>query len=473
MTFIEQRIGTAAQWTTKNPVLRLGEVGWETSGKAKLGDGVTPWNSLAYSVQPFDPSLIAGKAPIDSPTFTGDPKAPTPVLSDNDKSVATTEFVKGQGYAVPGDITAAVSAASATDRDRANHTGSPGADWSNGNKKITTLADATALTDAMNLRATQALLTPIKRRIGPLVECVVVGSSNAVANTWPTEFCATWGLTQRNYAIAGTGFTSATNFLSQLQSAAADAAFANNDVGLVVICDASNNIRSWNNTGSTVDVGADASAAFSYARSTFPRARVVCIPVIWPSDPQTNVTGVPGGWQSSGWMLGLPAVVEQIRTAAAVNNVEVVDHSWTWLSGLSGVMNADGSVHPNAAGYTLVAQWLSKHLRGESTRKDTPWANVPYLNATGAPPLRWRRQGWDVYFNGGIQNTVAGSGGLTDVAQFPAGIRTSSGAEFTARPNGSTTAFGLQMYANGTLRIWTALSANSLLYTAGQFTLFG
>lgn len=33
-------------------------------------------------------------APIASPTFTGDPKAPTPITSDNDTSIATTAFVK-------------------------------------------------------------------------------------------------------------------------------------------------------------------------------------------------------------------------------------------------------------------------------------------------------------------------------------------------------------------------------------------
>lgn len=41
---------------------------------------------------------IALKSPIDSPTFTGDPKAPTPATSDNDTSIATTAFVKNQGY---------------------------------------------------------------------------------------------------------------------------------------------------------------------------------------------------------------------------------------------------------------------------------------------------------------------------------------------------------------------------------------
>ena len=36
---------------------------------------------------------ISGKANIASPTFTGDPKAPTPALGDNDTSIATTAFV--------------------------------------------------------------------------------------------------------------------------------------------------------------------------------------------------------------------------------------------------------------------------------------------------------------------------------------------------------------------------------------------
>lgn len=38
-------------------------------------------------------------APVDSPVFTGDPKAPTPATADNDTSIATTAFVKAQGYA--------------------------------------------------------------------------------------------------------------------------------------------------------------------------------------------------------------------------------------------------------------------------------------------------------------------------------------------------------------------------------------
>lgn len=43
------RLDSAADWTAANPVLIAGEPGMETdTGKVKVGDGVTAWNSLGY-----------------------------------------------------------------------------------------------------------------------------------------------------------------------------------------------------------------------------------------------------------------------------------------------------------------------------------------------------------------------------------------------------------------------------------------
>jgi hypothetical protein len=45
------RRDTAANWTSANPTLSSGEVGFETNtGKFKIGDGTTAWTSLAYTV---------------------------------------------------------------------------------------------------------------------------------------------------------------------------------------------------------------------------------------------------------------------------------------------------------------------------------------------------------------------------------------------------------------------------------------
>jgi hypothetical protein len=48
------------------------------------------------------PTDLAAKAPLDSPTFIGDPKAPTPPQGDNDTSIATTAYVQTEaGLLVP------------------------------------------------------------------------------------------------------------------------------------------------------------------------------------------------------------------------------------------------------------------------------------------------------------------------------------------------------------------------------------
>lgn len=47
---MQQRRDTAANWTSANPTLLSGELGFETDTyKYKLGDGTTAWNSLAYA----------------------------------------------------------------------------------------------------------------------------------------------------------------------------------------------------------------------------------------------------------------------------------------------------------------------------------------------------------------------------------------------------------------------------------------
>ena len=48
---IQMRNGTASAWTSANPTLSVGEIGAETdTGRFKVGNGSTAWNSLPYAV---------------------------------------------------------------------------------------------------------------------------------------------------------------------------------------------------------------------------------------------------------------------------------------------------------------------------------------------------------------------------------------------------------------------------------------
>jgi hypothetical protein len=61
VTQIQIRRGTASQWTSANPTLASGEFGYESdTGKAKIGNGSTAWNSLAYQGAGTVTSITAG-----------------------------------------------------------------------------------------------------------------------------------------------------------------------------------------------------------------------------------------------------------------------------------------------------------------------------------------------------------------------------------------------------------------------------
>jgi hypothetical protein len=137
MTHIQQRRDSAGIWASTNPVLYLGELGWETDTLgAKLGNGIQAWNDLDYAIPPSvvtsvngqtgivlltkddiglgsaddtsdmdKPVSIAQQAALDlkadknSPVLTGVPTAPTAVVATNNNQIATTKYVKDQGYA--------------------------------------------------------------------------------------------------------------------------------------------------------------------------------------------------------------------------------------------------------------------------------------------------------------------------------------------------------------------------------------
>ena len=49
MGVLQLKRATAARWLELNPVLAVGEPGFEyTTNKLKIGDGVLPWNELPY-----------------------------------------------------------------------------------------------------------------------------------------------------------------------------------------------------------------------------------------------------------------------------------------------------------------------------------------------------------------------------------------------------------------------------------------
>lgn len=63
----QNRRDTAANWSAQNPLLKAGELGFETTTNFfKIGDGVAHWNDLPYQNQtgPTGPQGVKGVSPV-------------------------------------------------------------------------------------------------------------------------------------------------------------------------------------------------------------------------------------------------------------------------------------------------------------------------------------------------------------------------------------------------------------------------
>jgi len=76
---IQHKRGTASQWTSLNPTLEAGEVGWESdTNRFKIGNGSSDWTTLPYFDQTvlnllensmdFVPTFIQATAPTTTAT---------------------------------------------------------------------------------------------------------------------------------------------------------------------------------------------------------------------------------------------------------------------------------------------------------------------------------------------------------------------------------------------------------------------
>jgi hypothetical protein len=94
-------IDIAATYVGQTSITTLGTIAtgtWNGTGIAVAYGGT---GASTASAARTNLGLVIGTdvAPVNAPTFTGDARAETPATADNDTSIATTAFVKAQGYA--------------------------------------------------------------------------------------------------------------------------------------------------------------------------------------------------------------------------------------------------------------------------------------------------------------------------------------------------------------------------------------
>ena len=181
---MQQRRGTAAQWTAANPILAAGEIGFETdTSKFKMGNGSSTWSALQYFANAAELAAIVDGAPGlldtlnelaasigDDANFVGTVTAHTSATTNvhgiaNTAALATTAAVN---TAI--SISAGASAQDATTKADAAQAAAIAAAATDATAKVTTTATAAATaltthntdtTDVHGIADTAALATKV------------------------------------------------------------------------------------------------------------------------------------------------------------------------------------------------------------------------------------------------------------------------------------------------------------------------
>lgn len=175
-----------------------------------------------------------------------------------------------------------------------------------------------------------------------------VDADSADATKWPTQLRNIIGSEYqvKNYAITGAGFNvSGKTFTDQINNAYSAPAIDNDNVAIIIIGGGRNDVAT------TSQMKGYASSTFSNARTKFPKARIISVPMLWHNAGMDMY----GRQKAAG-----------VAEAAAENGVENVDWAWTWNIGNDSNFSS-GDIHPNANGAKVIATYMAAAIRGTYT----------------------------------------------------------------------------------------------------------
>ena len=286
----------------------------------------------------------------------------------------------------------------------------------------------------------------LKNAATPDVCAVIVGTSNVVEGKWPTLMCKAMGITEKNFAVGGTGMTDgANNFSVQLNRAIADGSFSNNDVKYVIIADCGNDAMAGK------DVYNGIVSLITDARRAFTNARIVVFSAVW-------------AWSNLHALLksknGLANCLSTIQEVCGNYGAEYVGTEF-WCLGYSKYFT-EGEIHLNSTGDTRFATLASNYL--QYGNEPVPVSQNYRIGLSGGAshtdtPLTLRLNGGIVSLSGIISGQSIQTG--ASLGMIPEWAAPRADVNANARGGtGGTEDIPLQIHPNQYLQSWKGWSGN-------------
>lgn len=292
------------------------------------------------------------------------------------------------------------------------------------------------------------------KRVEDIPHAVFIGSSNSTPGTWVEDFASRMGYVAHNYSIGGGSFTGtgAGRFDAQINAAIADTSYAKSLVKYVFVCDLSNDIRA------TSDVKADAEIVFAKIKNAYPVARIIVLPAIWGNTAANNNGNV---------LWSISRRYQELMNASLDFDVEIIKYSWTWLAD-NNVWMKTGEVHPTAAGYARIADFMCMYMRrGGDISYDQGFKFVTAKAGIDPNASYWTagRSGDLVTVQGNFK-VNATQGFDADLGQLDYGLWPMNNVMLSVpKDSDRTTNQAIVIYSNGLIRSFGSLGAAN--YTFG------
>lgn len=284
----------------------------------------------------------------------------------------------------------------------------------------------------------------LKNAATPDVCAVIVGTSNVVQGKWPTLMCKAMGITEKNFAVGGTGMTDgADNFSVQLNRAIADGSFSNNNVKYVIIADCGNDAMAGK------DVYNGIVSLITDARRAFPNARVVVFSAVWA---WSNLHALLGSKN------GLANCLSTLQEVCGNYGAEYVGTEF-WCLGYSKYFS-EGQIHLNSTGDTRFATLASNYL--QFGNEPVPVSQNYRIGLSGGAthtntPLTLRLNGGIVSLSGIISGQSIAVG--ADLGMIPEWAAPRADVNANARGGDSgTDDIPFQVHPNQHLQTWKGWS---------------